>query len=283
MTKSTKRRPWPAMGLAHAKPPSWQPTQGRRSRDRDVACKSQADLDGVTFLPTQHRPLPPEPTTRLLRDVGVCGSAAVLLFSVCALIAVTMPPAVTQEGVCRPSTNFCPVAYLSPTPAASPALKSAPMTTPTRSSSSPTRCVSRGSLLLSRLCPAVTIAWRAAVWFEPQADVKTLLPSPTQLSAPLMWIGRHLPALNVAWRVSKWVGRHSAQLKALPPRFDATLEWFGDFIKWKGPGRGRSQPDHANAPMLATTHPPLVAKPPTRRRAAARGQPTFSTPLLPRK
>ena len=252
MTKSTKRRPWPAM--AHAKPTSWQPTQGRRSRDRDAALKSQTDLDGVTFLPTQHRPLPPEPTTRLLRDVGVCGSAAVLLFSVCALIAVTMPPDVTQ-GVCRPSTNFCPVAYLSPTPSASPALKSAPMTTPTRSSSSPTRCVSRSSLLLSRLCPAVTIAWRAAVWLEPQADVKTLLPSPTQLSTPLMWIGRHLPALNVAWRVSKWFGRHIGQLKALPPRFDATLEWFGDFIKWKGPGLGRSQPDRANAPMLATTPP----------------------------
>ena len=160
MTKSTKRRPWPAM--AHAKPTSWQPTQGRRSRERDAALKSQTDLDGVTFLPTQHRPLPPEPTTRLLRDVGVCGSAAVLLFSVCALIAVTMPPDVTQ-GVCRPSTNFCPVAYLSPTPSASPALKSAPMTTPTRSSSSPTRCVSRSSLLLSRFCPAVTVAWRAAV------------------------------------------------------------------------------------------------------------------------
>lgn len=252
MTKSTKRRPWPAM--AHAKPTSWQPTQGRRSRDRDAALKSQTDLDGVTFLPTQHRPLPPEPTTRLLRDVGVCGSAAVLLFSVCALIAVTMPPDVTQ-GVCRPSTNFCPVAYLSPTPSASPALKSAPMTTPTRSSSSPTRCVSRSSLLLSRLCPAVTIAWRAAVWLEPQADVKTLLPSPTQLSTPLMWIGRHLPALNFAWRVSKWFGRHIGQLKALPPRFDATLEWFGDFIKWKGPGLGRSQPDRANAPMLATTPP----------------------------
>ena len=252
MTKSTKRRPWPAM--AHAKPTSWQPTQGRRSRDRDAALKSQTDLDGVTFLRTQHRPLPPEPTTRLLRDVGVCGSAAVLLFSVCALIAVTMPPDVTQ-GVCRPSTNFCPVAYLSPTPSASPALKSAPMTTPTRSSSSPTRCVSRSSLLLSRLCPAVTIAWRAAVWLEPQADVKTLLPSPTQLSTPLMWIGRHLPALNVAWRVSKWFGRHIGQLKALPPRFDATLEWFGDFIKWKGPGLGRSQPDRANAPMLATTPP----------------------------
>ena len=252
MTKSTKRRPWPAM--AHAKPTSWQPTQGRRSRDRDAALKSQTDLDGVAFLPTQHRPLPPEPTTRLLRDVGVCGSAAVLLFSVCALIAVTMPPDVTQ-GVCRPSTNFCPVAYLSPTPSASPALKSAPMTTPTRSSSSPTRCVSRSSLLLSRLCPAVTIAWRAAVWLEPQADVKTLLPSPTQLSTPLMWIGRHLPALNVAWRVSKWFGRHIGQLKALPPRFDATLEWFGDFIKWKGPGLGRSQPDRANAPMLATTPP----------------------------
>ena len=252
MTKSTKRRPWPAM--AHAKPTSWQPTQGRRSRDRDAALKSQTDLDGVTFLPTQHRPLPPEPTTRLLRDVGVCGSAAVLLFSVCALIAVTMPPDVTQ-GVCRPSTNFCPVAYLSPTPSASPALKSAPMTTPTRSSSSPTRCVSRSSLLLSRLCPAVTIAWRAAVWLEPQADVKTLLPSPTQLSTPLMWIGRHLPALNFAWRVSKWFGRHIGQLKALPPRFDATLEWLGDFIKWKGPGLGRSQPDRANAPMLATTPP----------------------------
>ena len=252
MTKSTKRRPWPAM--AHAKPTSWQPTQGRRSRDRDAALKSQTDLDGVAFLPTQHRPLPPEPTTRLLRDVGVCGSAAVLLFSVCALIAVTMPPDVTQ-GVCRPSTNFCPVAYLSPTPSASPALKSAPMTTPTRSSSSPTRCVSRSSLLLSRLCPAVTIAWRAAVWLEPQADVKTLLPSPTQLSTPLMWIGRHLPALNFAWRVSKWFGRHIGQLKALPPRFDATLEWFGDFIKWKGPGLGRSQPDRANAPMLATTPP----------------------------
>ena len=252
MTKSTKRRPWPAM--AHAKPTSWQLTQGRRSRDRDAALKSQTDLDGVTFLPTQHRPLPPEPTTRLLRDVGVCGSAAVLLFSVCALIAVTMPPDVTQ-GVCRPSTNFCPVAYLSPTPSASPALKSAPMTTPTRSSSSPTRCVSRSSLLLSRLCPAVTIAWRAAVWLEPQADVKTLLPSPTQLSTPLMWIGRHLPALNAAWRVSKWFGRHIGQLKALPPRFDATLEWFGDFIKWKGPGLGRSQPDRANAPMLATTPP----------------------------
>ena len=252
MTKSTKRRPWPAM--AHAKPTSWQPTQGRRSRDRDAALKSQTDLDGVAFLPTQHRPLPPEPTTRLLRDVGVCGSAAVLLFSVCALIAVTMPPDVTQ-GVCRPSTNFCPVAYLSPTPSASPALKSAPMTTPTRSSSSPTRCVSRSSLLLSRLCPAVTIAWRAAVWLEPQADVKTLLPSPTQLSTPLMWIGRHLPALNVAWRVSKWFGRHIGQLKALPPRFDATLEWLGDFIKWKGPGLGRSQPDRANAPMLATTPP----------------------------
>ena len=252
MTKSTKRRPWPAM--AHAKPTSWQPTQGRRSRDRDAALKSQTDLDGVAFLPTQHRPLPPEPTTRLLRDVGVCGSAAVLLFSVCALIAVTMPPDVTQ-GVCRPSTNFCPVAYLSPTPSASPALKSAPMTTPTRSSSSPTRCVSRSSLLLSRLCPAVTIAWRAAVWLEPQADVKTLLPSPTQLSTPLMWIGRHLPALNIAWRVSKWFGRHIGQLKALPPRFDATLEWFGDFIKWKGPGLGRSQPDRANAPMLATTPP----------------------------
>jgi hypothetical protein len=269
MTKSTKRRPWPAM--AHAKPTSWQPTQGRRSRDRDAALKSQTDLDGVTFLPTQHRPLPPEPTTRLLRDVGVCGSAAVLLFSVCALIAVTMPPDVTQ-GVCRPSTNFCPVAYLSPTPSASPALKSAPMTTPTRSSSSPTRCVSRSSLLLSRLCPAVTIAWRAAVWLEPQADVKTLLPSPTQLSTPLMWIGRHLPALNVAWRVSKWFGRHSAQLKALPPRFDATLEWFGDFIKWKGPGRGRSQPDHANSSMPATTPPaarsqatnaPSGSRPPT--------------------
>ena len=70
-----------------------------------------------------------------------------------------------------------------------------------------------------------------------------------------MWIGRHLPALNVAWRVSKWFGRHIGQLKALPPRFDATLEWFGDFIKWKGPGLGRSQPDRANAPMLATTPP----------------------------
>jgi hypothetical protein len=125
-----------------------------------------------------------------------------------------MPPDVAQ-GVCRPSTNFCPVAYLSPTPSASPALKSAPMTTPTRSSSSPTRCLSRSSLLLSRFCPAVTIAWRASLWLEPQADVKTLLPSPTQLSTPPMWIGRHLPALNVAWRVSKWFGRHSGQLKAV--------------------------------------------------------------------
>ena len=85
MTKSTKHRPWPAM--AHSKPTSWQPA--RSSRKRDAALKPQIDLDDVAFLPEQHRPPPPEPTTRLLRNVGVCGGVAVLLFATFAFISVT--------------------------------------------------------------------------------------------------------------------------------------------------------------------------------------------------
>ena len=248
MTKSTKHRPWPAM--AHSKPTSLQPA--RSSRKRDAALKPQIDLDDVAFLPEQHRPPPPEPTTRLLRNVGVCGGVAVLLFATFAFISVTMPPDVAQ-GVCRPSTNQCPVGHLGPSP--SPAPKPLPMPTPYRLSTSPSHCAHPSSLLLSRLCPAVTIAWRAAVRLEPRTDLRTLLPSPTQLSTPLKWVGSNLPALNVAWRVSMWLRRHCGQLKALPPRFDATLEWFGDFIKWKGPGTTRSQPNRADTSMPPITPP----------------------------
>ena len=236
--------------MAHSKPTSWQPA--RSSRKRDAALKPQIDLDDVAFLPEQHRPPPPEPTTRLLRNVGVCGGVAVLLFATFAFISVTMPPDVAQ-GVCRPSTNQCPVGHLGPS--SSPAPKPLPMPTPSRLSTSPSHCAHPSSLLLSRLCPAVTIAWRAAVRLEPRTGLRTLLPSPTQLSTPLKWVGSNLPALNVAWRVLMWLRRHSGQLKAPPPRFDATLEWFGDFIKWKGPGTTRSQPNRADTSMPPITPP----------------------------
>ena len=247
MTKSTKHRPWPAM--AHSKPTSWQPAHSSLRQD---ATKPQIDLDDVAFLPEQHRPPPPEPTTRFLRDVSVCGGAAVLLFATFVFISVTMPSVVPQ-GVCHPNTNQCPVGHLASGPSSSPAPQPLPLPTPSRLSTSPARCAHRSSLLLSRLCPAVTIAWRAAVWLEPRTGLRTLLPSPTQLSTPLKWVGSNLPALNVAWRVSMWFGRHSGQLKSLPPRFDDTLEWFGDFIKWKGTRTRSSQPNHADASRPAIT------------------------------
>jgi hypothetical protein len=83
-----------------------------------------------------------------------------------------------------------------------------------------------------------------------------------------------LPSLNFrlsisisqfAWRLSTWFGRHSGQLKALPPRFDATLEWYGDFNKWKGSGTRRSQANRADTSMPAIRcRPPIAAKPLTR-------------------
>jgi hypothetical protein len=115
MTKSTKHRPWPAM--AHSKLTSWEPAHS--SLRRDAAPKPQIDLDDIAFLPEQHRPPPPEPTTRLLRDVSVCGGAAALLFAAFAFISVTMPPDVPQ-GVCHPSTNQCPVGHLGVTLARRP-------------------------------------------------------------------------------------------------------------------------------------------------------------------
>ena len=237
MTKSTKQRPWPAM--AHSKPTSWQPAHS--SRRRDAALKPQIDLDDVAFLPERHRPPPPDPTTRLLRDV--CGGVAVLLFAAFAVVSVTMAADVPQ-GVCRPSTKQCPVGHLGPMPSSSPALKCLPMPPPSRLSSSSARCVHRSSLLLSRLCPAVTIAWRAAVWFEPRTGLRTLLRSPTQLSTQQLAISQ-----CCIWRLSTWFGRHSGQLKAIAPRFDATLEWYGDFNKWKGSGTRRSQANRADTPM----------------------------------
>ena len=95
MGNSTGKRPRPTGKVGAV----WQPTHTRivkrTGKDR------QLDHVDNTWLPEQLRFFPLQSARSFLRDIGLCGGSAVLLFSMFVLIAAVAPDANPDLALCR--------------------------------------------------------------------------------------------------------------------------------------------------------------------------------------
>ena len=106
MGNSTGKRPRPTGKVGAV----WQPTHTRimKRTDKD----RQLDHVDDTWLPEQFRYSTPQSARTFLRDIGLCGGSAVLLFSMFTLIAAVATDANPDLALCRlptlPPAQHCP-------------------------------------------------------------------------------------------------------------------------------------------------------------------------------
>ena len=102
MGNATRKRPRPTGKVG----PVWQPSSTRIGRLR------RADTVKLARLPEELRQLQTQSARSFLRDLGLCGGSAVVLFSLFVLIAVVTADSNTGLPLCRlpslPSAQECP-------------------------------------------------------------------------------------------------------------------------------------------------------------------------------
>ena len=108
MGNATMKRPRPTGKVG----PVWQPSSTRIGRLRRADTVRQSDQGGDAWLPKELRQHPTQSARSFLRDFGLCGGSAVVLFSLFVLIAVVTADSNTGLSLCRvpslPSARECP-------------------------------------------------------------------------------------------------------------------------------------------------------------------------------
>ena len=215
MGNSTGKRPRPTGKVGAV----WQPTHTRIMK-RTVKDRQLDHVDD-TWLPEQFRYSTPQSARTFLRDIGLCGGSAVLLFNMFVLIAAVAPDANPDLALCRLPT-LPPAQHYPRQPVRSPleqlvtlnaSLEQfiAPPSTP-----SPSPCVHRRSTVTSSV-----FAWRFLPQQEPTSSrlppyldptselyadaIKYVMPdslstSPTSAAASLTDLARATPTLRTTRR-----------------------------------------------------------------------------------